>query len=170
MHSYVLETDRLILRALSPDDAENAFVWQSDPLVNRYMRYTLYTDVEDTRKWLASVQDSIHDFGVVRKADGLLIGSAGAAPADDPAFWELGYNFRHDCWNQGYATEASRALLRYARDPHGIHDFVAGHAVQNPASGRVMEKCGFIYNHDGNYARFDGSETFDCRFYTLHLD
>lgn len=170
MHSYVLETDRLILRALSPDDAERAFVWQSDPLVNRYMRYTLYTDVEDTRKWLASVQDSLHDFGVVRKADGLLIGSAGVAPTDDPAVWELGYNFRHDCWNQGYATEASRALLRYARDTHGIHDFVAGHAVQNPASGRVMEKCGFTYDHDGNYARFDGSETFASRFYTLHLD
>lgn len=170
MHSYVLETDRLILRALSPNDAESAFVWQSDPLVNRYMRYALYTDVEDTRKWLATVQDSIHDFGVVRKADGLLIGSAGVVPTDDLAIWELGYNFRHDCWNQGYATEASQALLRYARDTHGIHDFVAGHAAQNPASGRVMEKCGFTYDHDGSYARFDGSETFSSRFYTLHLD
>lgn len=170
MHSYRLETPRLILRALSPDDAESAFVWQSDPAVNRYMRYTLYTRVEDTRRWLASVQDSIHDFGILRKADGLLIGSCSISPTEEPSVWELGYNLRHDCWNQGYATEASQALLRYARDTHGIHDFVAGHATQNPASGRVMEKCGFTYDHDGNYSRFDGSETFDCCFYTLHLD
>lgn len=169
MHPYVLETDRLILRALSPDDAENAFVWQSDPAVNRFMCYSLYTQIEDTQQWLTTVQDSVHDFCVVHKADGLLIGSCGISPTEDPAVWELGYNFRHDCWNQGYATEVSQALLRYARDTHGIQDFVACHAVQNPASGRVMEKCGFTYDHDGSYSRFDGSETFAFRFYTLHL-
>lgn len=170
MHPYILETDRLILRALTPDDADAAFVWQSDPVVNRYMRYSLYTNVDDTRRWLASVQDSIHDFGVVRKADGLLIGSAGIYPTEDPAVWELGYNLRQDCWNQGYATEASRVLLRYARDTHGIHRFVAAHAMQNPASGRVMEKCGFTYDHDISYSRFDGSETFASHSYTLYMD
>ena len=59
MHSVTLETDRLILRPLTVDDAEAVFVWTGDPEVNRYMSYPLHTDMETTRQWLRSVeQDS----------------------------------------------------------------------------------------------------------------
>ena len=170
MHSIIFESDRLILRALSPADAQAAFVWLSDPVVNRYLRYPLYQRVEQAKKWLDSVSDSIHDFAFVHKEDGLVIGSGGIYPTDDPTVWELGYNLRRDCWNQGYATEAASALLRYARDVHGIHDFIARHAAGNPASGRVMEKCGFVYDRDGEDSRFDHSEVFQTRIYKLHID
>ena len=171
MHPHVLETDRLILRALSPDDADAAFVWLSDPIVNRFLRYPRYTSTEQARAWLSSVSDRPYDFGFVRKSDGFLMGCGGIYPPATPGEpWELGYNLRHDCWNRGYATEAAKALLRYAHDVHGVHDFIARHAVGNPASGRVMEKCGFVYDHDGEYSRFDDSETFKTRNYKLHLD
>ena len=45
MHRFVLETERLTLRCPTPDDAEDAFVWLSDPEVNRYMPYNLYESV-----------------------------------------------------------------------------------------------------------------------------
>lgn len=171
MHSHILETDRLILRALTLDDAPSMFVWASDPIVNRYMRYPLYTSVEQAYPWLSSVTDSPYDFGFVRKSDGLLIGSGGIYPPDESGKdWELGYNLRRDCWGQGYATEAARAMLRYAREIHGIQDFIACHVKANVASGRVMEKCGFTYDHDSTTSRFDGSETFETRCYKLHLD
>ena len=171
MHSVTIETGRLILRALSPEDAEAAFVWLSDLEVNRYVRYTLYKSVDEARAWLNYVKDNPNEFGVVRKADGLLIGACSLFPSDKAdSRWEIGYNLRRDCWGQGYATELAKALLRHAQTEYGVHDFVAAHAVENIASGRVIEKCGFTYSHDGESAKFDGSVHYQVKFYTLHID
>ena len=172
MHSYILETERLILRPLSTADAEAMFVWLSDPEVNRYMPYPLYTDVEAARRWIASTfqQEKYYLFGFVRKSDGLLIGSGDVSPKDYTAAWVFGYNLRRDCWNQGYATEATRAMIDFAHREFGICDFQAQHAVANPASGRVMEKCGLVFDHYGEYSRFDGSETFPAKYYKLHIE
>ena len=82
MHAYVLETPRLTLRAPKCDDAEAAFVWCSDPEVNRFMPYSLYTQVEDVRQWLAFTEAATEEyhFGFIRKSDGLLIGSGSICP------------------------------------------------------------------------------------------
>ena len=171
MHSVTIETDRLLLRALSPKDAEAAFVWLSDPEVNRYVRYTLYKSMDEARAWLNYVTDNPNEFGVVRKEDGLLIGACSLFISVKAANrWELGYNLRRDCWGQGYATELAKALLRHAQETYGAQDFVAAHAVGNPASGRVMEKCGFTYSHDGESEKFDGSVHYYVKYYTLHVN
>ena len=167
MHRFTLETPRLILRPLSVSDAEAAFVWLSDPEVNRFMTYPLYHDLTEVRQWLDSVQqdDSHLIFAFVRKADGLLIGSGGIHPHQSGA-WSLGYNIRRDCWNQGYTTEAVQAILRFARE-RGIERIVAQYAKANPASGAVMRKCGMVLDHEGEYCKMDGSEVFPALFYRL---
>lgn len=172
MHNFTLETPRLILRPLSVDDAEAVFVWTGDPVVNRFMPYPVYTNVGDVRKWLETLKDEEgeHTFGIVRKEDGLLIGSCGIGPEEDSVFWGFGYNLRADCWNKGYATEAARALIDFARREFGAKDFSADHAIANPASGRVMEKCGLRYVRDTEYSTFDGKETFPSRRYEMHID
>lgn len=173
MHTHVIETDRLILRPLTTGDAAAEFVWLSDPVVNRYMPYSLYTDVADVVKWLeyaSATEDDVH-FGFVRKSDGLLIGAGSIGPCDwEPGAWVFGYNLRRDCWGQGYATEATRAMIDFAHRVHGIRVFCAGHAIANPASGRVMEKCGLHFDHYGEYSRFDGSETFPAKFWKLVME
>ena len=171
MHGYVWETNRLILRPLTTEDAEAAFVWLSDPEVNRYMPYPIYTEVEAARQWIASThgQDDYYLFGFVRKSDGLLIGSGDISPKENGA-WGFGYNIRRDCWNQGYTTEAARAMIDFARREFGARDFEAEHAAANVASGRVIEKCGLIFDHDGEYGKYDGSEIFPAKFYKLHLE
>ena len=171
MHNVTLETDRLILRPLTVDDADAVFVWASDPAVNRYMSYPLHTDIETTRQWLRSVEQAAegdYDFGFVRKSDGLLIGSGGVYDNGDGS-WEFGYNLRRDCWGQGCATEAAKAMVDFAHTRRGAKVFAAHHAVDNPASGRVMEKCGLTFRHDGEYSKLDGSETFRAKFYRLEL-
>lgn len=172
MHTYQLDTPRLTLRPLTQADADAAFVWCSDPVVNRYMPYTLYTRAEDVRTWLASVEqaEGEYNFGFVRKSDGLLIGSGSIGPDDEIGCWVFGYNLRRDCWNQGYATEAAQAMIDFAVREFGVRRFSANHAIANPASGRVMEKCGLVLDHLGAYSRFDGSETFPARYYRLTLD
>ena len=171
MHPYTIETDRLLLRALSPEDAEAAFVWCGDPQVNRYMPYSLYTRVEDVRAWLTGAADAQWEFGFVRKSDGLLMGSGGVSPGENPGDpWEVGYNLRRDCWGRGYATEAARAMIGFAFRTFGVRDFSANHARANGASGHVMRRCGMVFDHEGEYVRFDGSEVFPADFYRLHLD
>lgn len=173
MHTHVIETERLILRPLSLDDAEAEFVWLSDPLVNRYMPYSLYTDVADVVKWLefaVSCENELH-FGFVRRADSLLIGAGSIGPDENEQdAWCFGYNLRRDCWNQGYATEATRAMIDLARREYGVRVFTASHAIANPASGRVMEKCGLTFDHFGEYSRFDGSETFPAKYWRMALE
>ena len=173
MHTYTLETERLILRPLTVDDAEAAFVWLSDPDVNHFMPYTIFAEVEAARAWLASLDGLVDNyiFGIERKEDGLLIGTVSVRlGAVEPGAWSLGYNLRRDCWRQGYATEASRGILDFARHTLGAHDFTAKHAVENPASGSVLKHCGFAYERDTTYSKHDGSATFPAKLYKLHLD
>ncbi len=137
------------------------------------MPYALYTDVADVVKWLeyaSTTTDEVH-FGFVRRADGLLIGAGSIGPDEEaPDAWTFGYNLRRDCWNQGYATEAARAMIDYAHRSLGVRHFTAKHAVANPASGRVMEKCGLHFDHDSTYSKFDGSETFPARVWRLDME
>lgn len=56
---------------------------------------------------------------------------------------ELGYWIKSSCWNRGYATEAGRAMVEMARASLRLPALVAGHFLDNPASGRVLEKIGF---------------------------
>ena len=173
MHAYILETERLRLRPLTTDDAEGEFVWLSDPEVNRYMPYNLYTDVKDVVEWLkiASASETEYHFGFERREDGLLVGAGSIGPKNHAGgVWEFGYNLRRDCWNRGYATEATRAMIDFAHREFGVRVIMASHAIANPASGRVMEKCGLTFDHYGEYSRFDGSETFPARFWKLVLE
>ena len=167
MQIPTLETERLILRSLTVADAPAVFEWVSDPIVTKFMPYNTYTCVEDVENWLRSVEAEtvIYNFAFVRKSDGKVIGSGSVNPKEGD-IWEFGYNILRDCWNQGYVTEATREMVRFARDEKGAAAFVAGHAEDNPASGRVMEKCGLHFDHWGEYSSFDGQRTFRARFYT----
>lgn len=173
-HDYILETERLMLRCPSPDDAEMAFVWLSDPKVNRFMPYNLYRNVDEARTWLTSVNEEPGDeylFAFVRKSDGVVIGSGSIGPKEPGSpLWEFGYNLRADCWNMGYATEATKAMIRFAYETFSIHDFGANHAIENPASGRVMEHCGLHFDHFMEYSTYDKTETFPAKAYRMHVE
>ena len=165
-----IETERLILRPLKPEDAEQVFVWCSDPEVNRFMPYPLYTDVEKVREWISSIKESSNEFGFEMKETGMLIGSGSISPLKVEGAYELGYNLRSDCWGRGYATEASKAMIAWAHDELGVHDFTATHANANTASGNVIRKSGFIFDHFTTYEKPDGSEVFDASAYKMHID
>lgn len=171
MYIQPFETERLLLRPMTHADAPAAFVWCSDALVNRYMTYPLYTDVEEVRTWLTRMEadEGILLCGIERREDGLLIGSISLSRKPDTTALNLGYNLRRDCWVQGYATEAARALLGHAY-ALGYRDFIACHAAENIGSAKVIARCGFTFDHDDEYSKYDGSVAFPARYYTLHLD
>jgi RimJ/RimL family protein N-acetyltransferase len=71
-----------------------------------------------------------------------LVGTIGLGrrPDGEP---EIGYWIARPFWGLGYATEAGRAMLDFARDTLRLRKLHAGHFLDNPASGRVLEKLGF---------------------------
>lgn len=159
MHNIKIKTKRLLLRPLTVTDADAVFQWVSDERVSRYMVYTTYTSVEQVKKWLAFVEKdtSTYNFGFERLSDGMLIGSGDIGPDGKNGYWGFGYNFRHDCWGNGYATEAANAMIEYARKNFGAAHFTANHAEPNFASGNVIKKCGLHFVGYGEFQKLDGS-------------
>lgn len=169
----ILETERLILRPLMVEDAEDCFIWNSDPVVNKFMSYPLITDIEQTSEWLRSCEndEKEYNWGFVLKENNLLIGSGSIGPnANMKEYWGIGYNIRQDYWNKGLTTEAMKAVINYVYTELGVKKICSDHAVDNPASGRVMEKCGLKFHHYGEYSKTDNSVTFKAKFYTLELE
>lgn len=159
MHDIKIKTERLLLRPLTVGDAEEVFEWVSDERVARYMVYSTYTDIEQVRGWLAFVEEnaSTYNFGFERISDGMLIGSGDIGFNSQKGRWVFGYNFRYDCWGMGYATEAAKAMMNYARTNFDAHKFASSHCEPNLASGNVMKKCGLHFVGYGTFQKLDGS-------------
>ena len=123
----VLETERLILRPITPNDAESAFVWLSDEKVNRFMPYSLYKNTDEVLHWINELipQSEDYHWGFVIKENNLLIGSGSIGPhKGNPDEWGFGYNIRSDYWNKGLTTEATKRMIEFAHKEQGIKDFV----------------------------------------------
>jgi len=154
-----IETERLILRPLSLDDAESAFEWTGDERVAKYMIYSTHESIETTKEWLRTVDALENEYlwGFVRKFDNKLIGSGSIRFRTNEDKWSFGYNMRHDCWNMGYTTEATLAMMNYVREKHNAHRFKAQCASENIGSARVMEKCGLHFARYGEFKKLDGT-------------
>ena len=166
-----IETDRLILRPLTINDADDVFEWTGDERVAKYMVYPCHRNIEVTREWLCSLDilENEYIWGFVRKSDGKLIGSGGIRFRTDENVWSFGYNLRYDCWGHGFATEASKRMIEYAYSENNAREFVSEHAVENTASGRVIEKCGLVFDAYSEYSKFDNSYTFKSKKYRMIL-
>ena len=114
-----IETTRLLLRRLELTDAEMMFRnWTSDDEVTRFLRWDAHEIIDDTKnmieQWVNSYQDdSTYYWGIYLK-DGEMIGSIGITITSEYDFkGELGYKIGRRWWNQGYSSEAARAVIDY---------------------------------------------------------
>ena len=182
-----IETPRLLLRRLLPEDAPQMYAnWASDPEVTRWLRWTPHKDVAETRELLTAwallyPNEDYYQWAIVEKASGQVFGSisifnAALGDAGQKAFWpeldpsggiwEAGYCIGKHWWNHGFATEALKAAVNYWFENTDGGWLTCCHAKENPASGRVMEKAGFVYHHNTVYHKFDGTPV-ECRSYLL---
>jgi len=81
-------------------------------------------------------------WAIVGRADGRLVGAMSLRLTLAHHRGEAGYWIAVDEWGKGFATESLRRLIAFAFDELGLHRVEAHHFVENPASGRVMERCG----------------------------
>lgn len=139
-------SERLFLRPAFPEDCGAILAGIGDEsIVRNLARAPWPYGMDDARSFAALPQDlRLPHFLVTLPGVGV-IGAAGlSAPGGDhEGEAELGYWIAREHWGRGYATEAARAVLRIA-DTLGHRRIVAGHFVDNPASGKVLRKIGFL--------------------------
>jgi RimJ/RimL family protein N-acetyltransferase len=162
----VLETARLVLRPMVADDLDGLLRIFGDPVVMAAFDEAPFNR-EQMRAWLERNLDHQREHGygllaVCLKANGCLIGDCGLEVMDvaGERFAELGYDFRSDYWNQGYATEAACAVRDYAFTILRLPRLVSLIRVGNPASERVAEKTGLkkivqIQRYGRPYLRYE---------------
>ncbi len=148
----VLETERLILRAPRPGDVKAVAALVNDRrIAENTARIPYPYKISDAEAFLASVnRNGGETVFLITLPNGMPVGACGMTPQERQAP-ELGYWLGVKHWGKGYATEAVHALVDYAFGDLGYESLQSGARVTNPASRRVLEKCGFQWTGVGLY-------------------
>ena len=145
-----METNRLILRPWRESDAETLFKYASDPDVGPRAGWPPHKSVEESRGIIRTVFSSEGMWAVELKETGEPIGCVGYLSAshsnlkisDDQC--EVGYWIARPYWGKGICTEALLMVIDHCFHEKGFTVLWGDYFPENPASGRVMEKCGFV--------------------------
>jgi RimJ/RimL family protein N-acetyltransferase len=148
--SPVLATERLVLRAPRSDDAKAIATLVNDRrIAENTLRIPHPYGLADAESFIAAANAAgEYTFLITRGAD--VLGACGIARRDgeEP---EIGYWLGVAFWGRGYATEAARGVIDHAFGDLGCDCLAGGARVSNPASRRVLEKCGFQWTGVGLY-------------------
>jgi RimJ/RimL family protein N-acetyltransferase len=148
----VLETKRLTLRAPCLEDAKAVAALANDRrIAENTARIPHPYKMTDAESFIAGANKADGEVVfLITARDGTIMGACGAVPVDgQPA--ELGYWLGAAYWGKGYATEALHAVIDFAFSEFDHAALQAGARVTNPASRRVLEKCGFQWTGVGLY-------------------
>lgn len=159
-----LETQRLILRAWTTDDAEGLFDYAKSPLVGPPAGWKPHETIVETREYLAQTISDDDTWALVLKAENRVIGSVGLHATKVDTVRELGYVMHPDCWGFGYMTEAVKAVLAFAFGELNLSAVRVFHNPDNTRSRGVIQRAGFQY--EGMLRRshqvYDGSVRDSC--------
>ena len=147
----IMESSRIILRPWRDSDAPVLYKWASDPDVGPRAGWPPHQSVEESLEVIRTVfSDVTNTWAIELKETGEAIGAMGYGPScecnlpardGEPL---IGYWIAKPYWNRGICTEALELMIEHIRRMTDVKSLISGHFVENPASGRVMEKCGFI--------------------------
>ena len=148
-----IQTERLLLRKVTPGDAEDMLAYISDPEVARHTTWEPYDSIEQVRDHLRSVISNYErgepaNWGVTLRESGRLIGMCGfMAGSWEPEYARasLGYAIAREYWDRGLTTEAMRAAIAFGFNHLSLNRIEARCIAENTASERVMQKAGLSY-------------------------
>lgn len=170
-----LETERLVLRKFTEEDATDMYNnWASDSEVTKYLTWPTHSSIEITKKvlntWIDSYNNAQHyQWAIELKEIGKVIGSISLMNIDNEIEnCEIGYCIGKAFWNKGIVTEAFSSIINLAFDEVGFQRITGRHHVDNPASGKVMIKCGLKY--EGllrKISRNGRGVLVDCMYYSI---
>ena len=152
-----MQTDRILLRPWLESDAEALYKYASDPEVGPRAGWPPHKSVEESREIIRTVFSNDHTWAIVLKETEEVIGCIGYFTSVESNIGigendvEAGYWVARPYWNQGICTEALHLMIDHCFGKKGYSIMWSDFFVDNPASGRVMEKCGFQDTGDINY-------------------
>ena len=152
----ILETKRLILRHLAPDDLDSLFALYSDPEVRRYFPEGTLT-YEETKKeleWFLDGHPEHPELGLwatIHKETNQFIGRCGLLPwtIDERPEVEVAYMLAKEYWGQGLGTEAAQAILEYGFEQLQLSRLICLIDRENLASVKVATKIGMTFEKEG---------------------
>ena len=150
----VIETERLILRKAVMRDAADIHRYAQDKEVARHVLWEAHKSMADTRAYVRYLLYQYRNglpgsWVIVLKETNRVMGTIGyMSYSADNATVEVGYSLAREAWGKGLMTEALTAVVDESFRSLQLHRIEAMHFSDNPASGRVMEKCGMT--HEGH--------------------
>lgn len=161
-----LNTQRLKLRRFTLSDAASMYKnYATDERVSKYLSWKPYESIVGVEDYLSDLISQYSNSNVYHWAmemDNETIGSISTISINDKnRNCEVGYCLGYNYWNKGITTEALQAVMSFLFHEVGLHRIMAKFDVENPSSGKVMQKCNMTYEgklrdyylrHDGTYS------------------
>ena len=170
----IISTKRLVLRPFREDDLEAVYNnWTHDERVARYCRWYPHESIDETKAYLDFILNEAkcgfdYRWAITVKGDEEPVGCIDVtAIEEDGKTAHIGYLISHKYWNKGYMTEAFSAVIEFLFE-HGFECIKAEHHIDNPASGKVMEKCGMKFvGTDFGPSKFGSDELCEVKCYEI---
>ena len=148
--TQTITTDRLILRRFQVDDAQAMYNnWANDERVTRFLTWVPHESCEITRQILESwcaAYENLNSYNWVIEFEGTIVGNISVVRISEASECaELGYCMGFDYWRKDIMPEAAGAVIHFLFAEVGFNRIGISHAVKNPASGRVAQKCGLTF-------------------------
>ncbi|MGX9135733.1 GNAT family N-acetyltransferase [Rummeliibacillus sp. JY-2-4R] len=141
-----MESERIFLRPVSLDDAEDMYEYTSDEETTRYL-YDQHTDLNQTKRMIANyfMKEPIGKYAIILKENNKMIGAIEFRVHEYNNSGELGYTLNRHFWGNGYMNEAGKLILELAFNILGLERVFAEYEVRNGASGKVLDRLGMTY-------------------------
>lgn len=169
MTTQPITTERLTLRNMTQDDAENVWRIWGDHELGKYLADPYYQDAATLRALFADVDEwPDYSFVAFLKGTNEFVGTCSIGPEGSDGEWGFGYCVTLEHWGMGYATEMAKALIDfiYAK---GIRDFRCTLAIENVASGHVAQKCGMHIDHESSFKKRGTDIVYPSHVYKMQL-
>ena len=140
----ILETNRLILRELNLDDAENFYELNLNPNVLKYTGNKAFKNIEETRNFLENYKDyEQNGFGrwaVIDKSNQEFLGWCGLKYDQSLQETDIGFRFFEQHWNKGFATESAKACINFGFNAFNLNKIIGRAMRENSLSIKVLKK------------------------------
>ena len=169
----ILETERLILRRVTLDDADDMFLYGSNEEVSKYVTWNSHKTLADTNEFINFIlnkyeNNQVAPWGIEYKENGKFIGTI------DFVSWkpnhkmaEIGYVISQEYWGNGLTTEAAKEVIRFGFEKMDLVRIQARCFVENIGSARVMEKTGMSFEGIIRKGIFTKGKHQDYKMYSI---